>query len=85
VRLVWVGEDPDSLPEPKLLNRLQTPYELVADPLPLLLRAVIQKWRNYNRYSYCLCDFAFYKARGCERHFFYEGGAGFQKGWEPML
>jgi len=36
-RLVGVGEDHDSLPEPEHLDQLQTPYDLVADPLPLLL------------------------------------------------
>ena len=36
-RLVGVGEDPDSLPEPEHLNQLQTPYTVAADRLHLLL------------------------------------------------
>jgi len=39
-RLVRVGEDPDSLPEPEHLNQLQTPYNVAADRLPLLLNLV---------------------------------------------
>ena len=42
--MVGVGEDPDSLPEPEHLNRLQIPYKPGRDPLPLLLCPIVLKY-----------------------------------------
>jgi len=49
--LVGVGEDPDSLPEPEHLNKLQTPYDLATDRLALLL-AYLKKMLFYSSARY---------------------------------
>jgi len=53
----WVGEDPESLPEPEHLNQLQIPYDLATDPLPFLLML-------YNNWQFSYCAIS----RRCTEH-----------------